>query len=194
MDSSIECISVYISNYSQNNVCGQFCHMKSYLPTLEDLLINNLHPVLSDCPDTGDNVTNVSMYQLLIKGILCTCGIWSNGSAPPPPTPTSHPGWQVITEIIFVKNKSKSTSVILVNNNIIQVQIYWTFLFSFQNPKHTYWKNMLMFSSHCCLQVSPFDRRDEADEKKRQFSTASSDHLTVLNAYKVSAATPGDSC
>ena len=53
---------------------------------------------------------------------------------------------------------------------------------------------MLKFNSHCCLQVSPFDRRDEADEKKRQFSTACSDHLTVLNAYKVSAAPPGDSC
>ncbi|KAI0215575.1 putative ATP-dependent RNA helicase DHX57 [Lamellibrachia satsuma] len=32
--------------------------------------------------------------------------------------------------------------------------------------------------------LSPFDRRDEADAKKREFSTANSDHLTVLRAYK----------
>ena len=38
---------------------------------------------------------------------------------------------------------------------------------------------------HFWLQVSPFDRRDEADAKKREFSTANSDHLTVLRAYKV---------
>lgn len=31
--------------------------------------------------------------------------------------------------------------------------------------------------------VSPFDRRDQADEARRNFSTDGSDHLTILNAF-----------
>uniref|UniRef100_A0A182SYI7 RNA helicase n=1 Tax=Anopheles maculatus TaxID=74869 RepID=A0A182SYI7_9DIPT len=32
--------------------------------------------------------------------------------------------------------------------------------------------------------VSPFGKRDEADNRKRQFAIANSDHLTMLNAYR----------
>ncbi|XP_053681355.1 putative ATP-dependent RNA helicase DHX57 [Anopheles nili] len=32
--------------------------------------------------------------------------------------------------------------------------------------------------------VSPFSKRDEADNRKRQFAIANSDHLTMLNAYR----------
>ncbi|XP_070503518.1 putative ATP-dependent RNA helicase DHX57 [Chironomus tepperi] len=38
--------------------------------------------------------------------------------------------------------------------------------------------------SHKSPFVSPFTKRQEANAKKRQFSIANSDHLTVLNAYK----------
>lgn len=34
--------------------------------------------------------------------------------------------------------------------------------------------------------VSPFSKRNEADKRKRMFAIGCSDHLTVLNAYKVS--------
>jgi ATP-dependent RNA helicase DHX57 len=40
--------------------------------------------------------------------------------------------------------------------------------------------------SHKSPFVSPFSKRDEADKKKKQFAIGFSDHLTVLNAYKVS--------
>ena len=33
--------------------------------------LNNLQPVLWHRPETGDNVINLSLYQLIIKGILC---------------------------------------------------------------------------------------------------------------------------
>ncbi len=36
------------------------------------------------------------------------------------------------------------------------------------------------------LQVSPWDKREEANEKKLGFSLANSDHLALLQAYKVS--------
>ena len=35
------------------------------------------------------------------------------------------------------------------------------------------------------IQVSPFDKKDEADKKKLEFATGNSDHLTMVNAYKV---------
>ncbi len=35
-------------------------------------------------------------------------------------------------------------------------------------------------------QVSPWDKREEANEKKLGFSLANSDHLALLQAYKVS--------
>lgn len=37
----------------------------------------------------------------------------------------------------------------------------------------------------CVLQVSPWDKREEANEKKQAFALASSDHLALLQAYKV---------
>lgn len=33
--------------------------------------------------------------------------------------------------------------------------------------------------------LSPFNKRDVAEAKKREFAICNSDHLTVLNAYKV---------
>lgn len=35
------------------------------------------------------------------------------------------------------------------------------------------------------LQVSPWDKREEANEKKQAFALANSDHLALLQAYKV---------
>ena len=35
------------------------------------------------------------------------------------------------------------------------------------------------------LQVAPFDKREDADNKKREFAVGNSDHLTMLSAYKV---------
>ena len=35
------------------------------------------------------------------------------------------------------------------------------------------------------LQVSPWDKREEANEKKLNFALANSDHLALLQAYKV---------
>ena len=35
------------------------------------------------------------------------------------------------------------------------------------------------------MQVSPFDKRDDADKKKVEFAIGNSDHLTMLMAYKV---------
>lgn len=37
----------------------------------------------------------------------------------------------------------------------------------------------------CVPQVSPWDKREEANEKKLAFAVASSDHLALLQAYKV---------
>lgn len=37
----------------------------------------------------------------------------------------------------------------------------------------------------CVLQVSPWDKREEANEKKLDFALANSDHLALLQAYKV---------
>lgn len=37
-------------------------------------------------------------------------------------------------------------------------------------------------------QVSPWDKREEANEKKLAFAVANSDHLALLQAYKVPAA------
>lgn len=39
--------------------------------------------------------------------------------------------------------------------------------------------------SSCVLQVSPWDKREEANEKKQAFALANSDHLALLQAYKV---------
>lgn len=46
-------------------------------------------------------------------------------------------------------------------------------------------KNMSRSVSSCVLQVSPWDKREEANEKKQAFALANSDHLTLLQAYKV---------
>ena len=35
------------------------------------------------------------------------------------------------------------------------------------------------------FQVSPFDKREEADRMKQGFAVGNSDHLTMLKAYKV---------
>lgn len=35
-------------------------------------------------------------------------------------------------------------------------------------------------------QVSPWDKREEANERKLSFALANSDHLALLQAYKVS--------
>lgn len=35
------------------------------------------------------------------------------------------------------------------------------------------------------FQVSPWDKREEANEKKVAFAVASSDHLALVQAYKV---------
>ncbi|XP_031550267.1 putative ATP-dependent RNA helicase DHX57 isoform X2 [Actinia tenebrosa] len=60
-------------------------------------------------------------------------------------------------------------------------------------------KLMLLGAIFCCVDpvltiaaslsykspfVAPFDKRDEADKKKKEFSTGYSDHLTLLKAYK----------
>jgi hypothetical protein len=37
--------------------------------------------------------------------------------------------------------------------------------------------------------VVPFGKKEQADLQKREFATSNSDHLTVLNAYKVNAVT-----
>lgn len=37
----------------------------------------------------------------------------------------------------------------------------------------------------CHSQVSPWDKREEANEKKLAFALANSDHLALLQAYKV---------
>lgn len=37
------------------------------------------------------------------------------------------------------------------------------------------------------FQVSPWDKREEANEKKLSFALANSDHIALLEAYKVSA-------
>lgn len=42
----------------------------------------------------------------------------------------------------------------------------------------------MRFSS-CAPQVSPWDKREEANEKKQAFALANSDHLALLQAYKV---------
>ena len=34
-------------------------------------------------------------------------------------------------------------------------------------------------------QVSPFGKKSEADEKRKEFAVGNSDYLTILNAYKV---------
>lgn len=39
--------------------------------------------------------------------------------------------------------------------------------------------------SSSCVQVSPWDKREEANEKKQHFAVANSDHLALLQAYKV---------
>lgn len=39
-----------------------------------------------------------------------------------------------------------------------------------------------------CFQVSPWDKREEANEKKLAFALANSDHLALLQAYKVPTA------
>ena len=36
-----------------------------------------------------------------------------------------------------------------------------------------------------CGQVSPWDKREEANEKKLNYALANSDHLALLQAYKV---------
>lgn len=41
----------------------------------------------------------------------------------------------------------------------------------------------------CVAQVSPWDMRKEANEKKLAFALANSDHLALLQAYKVSVVT-----
>ena len=35
------------------------------------------------------------------------------------------------------------------------------------------------------LQSAPFDKRDEADKKRSEMAVGNSDHLTLLEAYKV---------
>ena len=35
------------------------------------------------------------------------------------------------------------------------------------------------------FQVAPFDKRDQADKKRKEYATGNSDHLTLLRAYKV---------
>lgn len=40
----------------------------------------------------------------------------------------------------------------------------------------------------CFPQVSPWDKREEANEKKLAFAVANSDHLALLQAYKVPTA------
>ena len=37
----------------------------------------------------------------------------------------------------------------------------------------------------CIFQVAPFDKRDQADKKRKEYATGNSDHLTLLRAYKV---------
>jgi len=37
--------------------------------------------------------------------------------------------------------------------------------------------------------VAPFQKKEQADLRKREFSTGNSDHLTILNAYKVNTVT-----
>lgn len=39
--------------------------------------------------------------------------------------------------------------------------------------------------SRVCFQVSPWDKREEANEKKLAFALAHSDHIALLQAYKV---------
>ena len=34
------------------------------------------------------------------------------------------------------------------------------------------------------FQVAPFEKRDEADSKKKEFAVGNSDHLTMLKAYR----------
>lgn len=47
------------------------------------------------------------------------------------------------------------------------------------------WKYFYICSPISVFQVSPWDKRDEANEKKQAFALASSDHLALLQAYKV---------
>ena len=35
------------------------------------------------------------------------------------------------------------------------------------------------------LQTAPFDKREEADKKRQEMCVGKSDHLTLLEAYKV---------
>ena len=35
------------------------------------------------------------------------------------------------------------------------------------------------------MQSAPFDKREQADKKKQEMAVANSDHLTLLNSYKV---------
>jgi len=37
--------------------------------------------------------------------------------------------------------------------------------------------------------VAPFQKKEQADLRKREFSTGNSDHLTILSAYKVNTVT-----
>ena len=35
------------------------------------------------------------------------------------------------------------------------------------------------------IKSAPFDKREEADKKRQEMTVANSDHLTLLNSYKV---------